>query len=131
MDKKDWMQKWFMEYRENKRWCIDTSKGSVSRLDVLKDKCLWTKPGFDGVAYVGDDAVLNPTLRNVVDKRPMHEKLKVTITIDSSWTACGRTPDHVIKDVVEDYLRDVKAALRYDRQITDIKIAGYELCSDS
>lgn len=47
MDKKDWMQKWFMEYRENKRWCFDISKGSVSRLDVLKDKCSWTKPGFD------------------------------------------------------------------------------------
>lgn len=47
MDKKDWMQKYFLEYRENKRWCIDTSKGSVSRLDVLKDKSLWTKPGFD------------------------------------------------------------------------------------
>ena len=120
MDKKDWMQKWFMEYRDNKRWCIDTSKGSVSRLDVLKDKCLWTKPGFD----------MHPT-EKVVDKRPIHEKLKVTITISSTWSACGRTPDHAIKDMVEDYLRDVKAALRDDRQITDIKIAGYELCSDS
>ena len=115
MDKKDWIQKWFMEYRDNKRWCIDTSKGSVSRLDVLKDKCLWTKPATE----------------KAVDKRPIHEKLKVTITISSVWSACGRTPDHVIKDMVEDYLRDVKAALRDDRQITDIKIAGYELCSDS
>ena len=43
MDKKDWIQKYFLEYRENKRWCIDTSKGSVSRLDVLKDKDTWTK----------------------------------------------------------------------------------------
>lgn len=115
MDKKDWKQTWFMEYRENKMWCIDTSKGSVSRLDVLKDKCLWTKPATE----------------KVVDKRPIHEKLKVTITISSVWSACGRTPDHVIKDMVEDYLRDVKDALRGDRQITDIKIAGYELCSDS
>lgn len=47
MDKKEWMQRWFLEYRENKRWCVDTSKGSVSRLDVLKDKCAWTKPGVD------------------------------------------------------------------------------------
>lgn len=47
MNKKDWMQRYFLEYRENKRWCFDTSKGSVSRLDVLKDKYSWTKPGFD------------------------------------------------------------------------------------
>lgn len=120
MDEKDWMQKYFLEYRENKRWCIDTSKGSVSRLDVLKDKCLWTKPGFD----------MHPTGK-VVDKRPVHERLTVTISISSEWTARGRTPDHVIKDMVEDYLRDIKAALSDDRQITDIKIAGYKLCSDS
>lgn len=58
MNKKDWMQKWFMEYRGNKRWCVDTSKGSVSRLDVLKDKYAWTKPGFD----------MHPTGK-VIDKR--------------------------------------------------------------
>lgn len=120
MDKKDWKQDWFMEYRENDVWCIDTSKGSVSRLDVLKDKSLWTKPGFD----------MHPT-EKVVDKRPIHEKLKVTITISSEWTTRGETPDHVIKDMVDDYLRDVKAALRDDRQITDIQIEGYHLCSDS
>ena len=68
MNKKDWMQKYFHEYRENKRWCIDISKGSVSRLDVLKDKCLWTKPGFG----------MHPT-RKVVDKR--RRTVVVTVSV--------------------------------------------------
>ena len=120
MDKKDWMQKYFLEYRENKRWCIDTSKGSVSRLDMLKDKCTWTKPGFDW----------HPSGK-VVDERPRHERFRVTFVINSIWTTRGETPDYVIKAVADDYLRDIKAALRNDRHITDIQVAGYELCSDS
>ena len=52
MTRREFMQRWFLEYRYNKQWCVDISKGSVSRLDVLKDKYTWTKPGFEWVKSI-------------------------------------------------------------------------------
>ena len=112
MDKKDWMQKWFMEYRENKRWCIDTSKGAASRLDVLKDKCMWTKPATE----------------KVVDKR----KRTVVVTIS---VIHNLHPGDELYDVLLECIEKRDVAMIKKLGFSDVKadsaMEGYYLCSDS
>ena len=121
MDKKNWMQKWFMEYRENKRWCVDTSKESVSRLDVLKDKYAWTKPGFD----------MHPTInipKKVVNKRRRTVVVTVNVVhkIDPTDVLYGKPLEWFEK-------RDVAMIKRLgvSNVVADSSMEGYYLCSDS
>lgn len=118
MDKKDWMQKYFLEYRDNKRWCIDTSKGSVSRLDVLKDKCLWTKPGFD----------MHPTLRNVVDK--CKRTVVVTVSVVHNLHP-GDELYNVMLECIEKRDVGMIKKLGFSDVKADSAMEGYYLCSDS
>jgi hypothetical protein len=118
MDKKDWMQKYFLEYRENKRWCIDTSKGSVSRLDVLKDKSLWTKPGFD----------MHPTMKNVVDKRK--RTVVVTISVIHNLKPGDDLYDTPLEHIEKRDIDMIKK-LGFSDIKADSAMEGYYLCSDS
>lgn len=125
MDKKDWMQKYFLEYRDNKRWCIDTSKGSVSRLDVLKDKCLWTKPGFD----------MNPTMKLTdlpTESNSIKRKRTVVVTIS---VVHNLYPGSELYDVPLECIEKRDAAMIKKLGFSDVKadssMEGYYLCSDS
>lgn len=117
MDKKEWMQMWFMEYRENKQWCVDTSKGSVSRLDVLKDKCSWTKPGFDTCQPMKPDNKRRKTV--VVTVSVVHKIDPTSVLYDASLEWFEKQDVAMIKTLG---FSDVKAGSSME---------GYELCSDS